>query len=251
MKKTLRRSAWILVPLLVFSVLVLRATPAQWGVALAGLPVQMDGISGTIWHARVANVVVPYPGGHYSLGRLEWTLSPWSLLRLSPCLRFTTELENQTSAGTACVSLNQRLSLKDTRVSVPAAVAELWAPVRLRGQVDAHIAAMTLMNDQVRDLEGSGSWTNAEFHNSQTWVGLGTVAFDLSENGQGGLAAQIFDIEGPLAIDLSSSWELSGAYLIRGTIGLRPQAPVEIGQLLRIVGEEQQRDQFAIEWAGN
>lgn len=251
MKKNLKRSAWVLIPLLVFLFFVVRAVPAQWGIALAGLPVQMEGISGTIWKARVANVVVPYSGGHYSLGRLEWEMSPWSLLRLAPCVRFSTELENQTTAGTACSGLRGRLSLKDTRVSVPAAIAELWAPVRVRGQVDAHIASLTLVGEQVRDLLGNGSWTNAEFHNSQIWIGLGTIAFDLAENDEGGIAAQIFDIEGPLDLDLNSSVQLSGAYLIRGTIGLRPEASVEIGQLLRIIGEEVQRDQFRIEWAGN
>lgn len=251
MRKKLRLTAWILVPIVVFVFLVLRAMPAQWGIALAGLPLQMDGISGTVWRARVANVVVPYPGGHYSLGQLEWELSPWSVLRLSPCMSFTTELESQVTSGTACTSLSRRMTLKDTRVSVPAAVAELWAPVRVRGQLDAHIESMTMVNDQVTDLAGSGSWTNAEFHNSQTWVGLGTIAFDLLENGEGGVAAKIFDIEGPLEIDLESSWALNGAYLIRGNIGLRPQAPVEIGQLLRIVAQEQQRGQFAVEWAGN
>lgn len=251
MKKNLWRTAWILGPLLVFVFLVVRATPAQWGIALAGLPVQMDGISGTIWRARVANVVVPYPGGHYSLGRLEWELSPLSVLRLSPCVRFNTELETQISDGTACTSLSGRLVLKETRISVPAAVAELWAPVRVRGQVDVNIASMTLVNEQVRDVAGNGSWTNAQYHNSQAWVGLGTIAFDLSENGEGGIGARIFDIEGPLELDLNSSFNLGGAYAIRGTIGLRPQAPVEIGQLLRIIGEERQRNQFTVDWAGN
>lgn len=251
MEKNLKRTAWILAPLLVFLFFVVRAVPAQWGIAMAGLPLQMEGISGTIWQGRVANVVLPYPGGHYSLGKLEWEMSPWSLLRFAPCVHFSTELESQTSTGTACSSLRRRLSLKDTRVSVPAAIAELWAPVRLRGQVDAHIASMTLVGEQVRDLLGNGSWTNAEFHNSHSWVSLGTIAFDLTENGEGGIAARMFDIEGPLDLDLNSSVQLNGAYVIRGTIGLRPEAPVEIGQLLRIVGEEVQRDQFRIEWAGN
>lgn len=251
MKKNLRRSAWILIPLLVFIFLVVRATPAQWGIALAGLPVQTEGISGTIWQGRVANVVIPYHGGHYALGRLEWEMSPWSLLRLSPCVRFRTELEYQMSDGTACSTVGGRLTLKDTRLSVPAAIAELWAPVRLRGQLDAHIASATIVNDQVRELLGSGSWTNAEFHNSQIWIGLGTIAFDLSENGQGGIAAQIFDIDGPLDLDLNSSFDPAGSYLVRGTIALRPQAPVEIGQLLRIVAEEEQAGRFRIEWAGS
>lgn len=251
MKKNLRRSAWILIPLLVFLFFVVRAVPAQWGIAAAGLPVQMEGISGTIWRGRVANVVVPYPGGHYPLGKLEWELSPWSLLRLSPCVHFRTELESQTTSGTACSSLSRRLTLKETRLTLPASIVELWAPVRVRGQVDAYIASMTVVGEQVRDLLGNGSWTNAEFHNSHNWVSLGTIAFDLSENGEGGIAARMFDIEGPLDLDLNSSVQLSGAYDIRGRIGLRPQAPMEIGQLLRIVGEEVQRDQFRIEWAGN
>ncbi|MGQ9426936.1 type II secretion system protein N [Gilvimarinus sp. F26214L] len=251
MKKKLKGLAWILLPLLVWLALVVRNTPAQWGIWLAGLPLQMDGVTGTVWNGQVANVVLPYGGEAYSLGRLDWTLNPWSLLTLSPCARFNTELNGQTASGTACAGLGNRLILKDTEVSVPAAIAEIWAPVRVRGRVDAQIVHMTLAEDQVRSLRGSGSWSGASYHNSQSWVNLGTIAFDLTEDGEGGVGAQVFDIEGPLELDLNSRFTLAGAYAIRGNIGLRQDAPPELGQLLRIVANQTRPGQFSVEWVGS
>lgn len=251
MKKNAKRFAWIALPLLVWLVLVLRATPAQWGIAVAGLPVQMDGVSGTIWNGSVANVVVPYPGGSYSLGSLDWQLDPWSLLTLSPCAQFNTELASQTSAGKVCGGLGGTLVLEDTQLSLPAAAAEIWAPVRVRGQVDAQIQRLSYADNQIKELVGSGSWTNADYHNSQSWIQLGTIAFDLSEDGQGGVGAKVFDIEGPLQLDLNSQFSLAGAYAVRGNIVLRPNAPQEISQLLSIVAQETRSGEFNVEWVGS
>jgi general secretion pathway protein N len=251
MKKSMRILAWVAVPLTVWLALVIRATPAHWGIWLAGLPVQMDGVTGTVWDGRVANVVIPYGGNYYSLGTLEWDLDPWSLLTLSPCAEFSTELGNQTTAGTACAGLGGTLTLKNTELSLPTGIAEIWAPVQVRGQVDAQIQRLTFSDNQIRELNGSGSWSHAFYHNSQTWVPLGTIAFDLSEDSQGGLAAKVFDIEGPVEVDLDSRFSLAGAYDIRGNIALRPGAPQEIGQLLMIVARETQRGQFSVEWVGS
>lgn len=251
MRKNMKIFAWVLLPALIWLALVVRATPAQWGIWVAGLPVQMDGVTGTIWSGKVANVVVPYPGGSYSLGALNWQLDPWSLLTLSPCAQFSTELANQTSSGSVCGGLGGTVVLEDAQLSMPAAAAEIWAPVRVRGQVDAQIQSLTFADNQIRELKGSGSWSNADYHNSQNWVKLGTIAFDLSEDGQGGMAAKVFDIEGPLQLDLDSQFSLAGAYAIRGNIVLRPNAPQEIAQLLMIVAEQTQRGEFNIEWVGS
>lgn len=251
MKKSAKILALVLLPALFWLFLVLRAVPAQWGLWAAGLPVQMDGISGTIWHGRVANVVVPYAGGSYSLGSLQWDLNPWSLLAFSPCARFSTELASQTTSGRICSSVGGTVKLQDTELSLPAAIAEVWAPVRVRGRVDAQIQSLTFADNRIQNLQGSGSWTNASYHNSQVWVNLGTIAFDLSENGQGGIGAKVFDIEGPMQLDLNSDFSLAGEYAIRGNIALRPNAPQEIGQLLMIVAEETGRGQFNVNWVGS
>jgi general secretion pathway protein N len=251
MKKTTKTVFWIGLPLLIWLGLVIRATPAQWGLAMAGLPVQMDGVTGTIWDGRVANVVVPYGGAYYSLGELEWKLDPWSLLAMSPCAKFNTELGTQTTAGTACAGLGGALTLKDTQLNLPAGIAEVWAPVRVRGHVDAQVKNLVFADNQIRELQGSGSWSNAYYHNSQTWVPLGTIAFDLTQDGNGGLAAKVFDIDGPLKLDLNSQFSLAGAYDIRGNIVLKPGAPQEIGQLLMIVARETGRGEFSVEWVGS
>ncbi|MEX1031860.1 MAG: type II secretion system protein N [Cellvibrionaceae bacterium] len=247
----MKRFAWILLPLIVWLALVVRATPAQWGIWAADLPVQMDGVTGTIWNGQVANVVVPYPGGSYSLGTLNWELNPWSVLTFSPCAAFKTELADQTTSGTVCAGLGGSLVVEDAQVNLPAAVAEIWAPIRVRGQVDAQIESLTFADNKIRELRGKGSWSNAHYHNSQIWIKLGTIAFDLGEDGQGGMNAKVFDIEGPLQLDLDSQFTLAGAYTIRGNIVLRPDAPEEIAQLLAIVAEEIRRGEYNVEWVGS
>ncbi len=138
------------------------------------------------------------------------------------------------------------------QLTVPAAaVADLWALVKVEGDISVQLESAEFNQAAVTQLQGKGSWTQARYHNSESWLGLGTIAFDLSEDGSGGLKAKIFDIEGPLKLDLNTQFSMSGAYDIRGNIDLRQEAPVEIGQLLQVIANQKGQNSFSVEWNGS
>ncbi len=222
--------------------------PAQWGIWLAGTPAQMEGVSGTVWSGRAENVVLPYDGGVFALGELNWQLKPLSLLTLNPCATVTTKLSNQTVEGVACSSITGNLTLKDLEINLPAAAAEMWAPVSVQGDVFVQIASLKMSGDKIKVLAGKGSWTGAKYHNSQTWMSLGAIAFELSEGKNGGIAAKVFDLEGPLELDLQSQFNLTGDFDIRGNIVLRQNAPQEIAQLLMIIAKQTDKGRYKFEW---
>lgn len=248
----MKKSRWIILLAVFWLALVVRATPAKWGVWLAGPPLQMSGVSGSVWSGSAANVLVPIQGGSYSLGSLNWKLKPLSLLTLSPCAKIETRLDTQVLSGVACAGLGGKISLSDMQLTVPAAaVADLWALVKVGGEISVQLESAKFDQDAITELQGKGSWTQARYHNSESWLGLGTIAFDLLEDGSGGLNAKIFDIEGPLQLDLNTQFSMSGAYDIRGDIDLRQEAPVEIGQLLQVIANQKGQDSFSVEWNGS
>lgn len=246
----MKKASWIILLGALWFVLVVRAIPAQWGIWLANVPVQMDGISGTIWSGRSENVALPFEGGVFSLGELNWKLQPLSLLTLNPCANVSTELANQTIEGVACSSITGNVTLKDLEVNLPAAAAEMWAPVSVQGDVFVQIERLKLSGNTIQALDGKGSWTGAKYHNSQTWMNLGAIAFELSEGNAGKMSAKIFDLEGPLELDLESQFNLTGQFDIRGDIVLRQNAPQEIAQLLTIIAKQRERGRFYFEWIG-
>ena len=231
-------------------ILIVRAMPAQWGIWLANTSAQMEGITGTIWSGQAASVVLPYDGGVYALGELSWKLKPFSVFTLNPCANITTKLASQTIEGIACSSIAGNLTLKDLEINLPAAAAEIWAPVSVQGDVFVQIESLTTSGNNIKTLSGKGSWTGARYHNSQAWMNLGAIAFELSENKNGKIDAKIFDLEGPLKLDLQSQFDLAGDFDIRGDIELRQNAPQEIAQLLMIVAKETKKGHFKFEWIG-
>ena len=226
-------SYWIGVLVIFFILIVIKNVPAQWGLAVANVPLQMSGVSGTLWNGKAATVVVPLQQGSYALGEVEWQLNPLTLLSLKPCADLAARLESQLLTGTACGGLNGSVQLKNTQIAVPAKVAEIFeVPLEIDGEILVNIESLALANNQIEQISSSGSWADARFYNSTSWVSLGTLGFDLVEDGQGGIRADIYDIEGPIQVKLDSQFNLNGDYNTEGQLQLRASAPREIGEML-------------------
>jgi len=257
------KAYWITALVVLFLVVVIKNIPAQWGLYLIKAPLQVSGLSGTVWNGKAASVVLPLQQGAYALGEVQWQLSPWSLLAVTPCADIKTKLENQQISGNACVGLGGSLELENTQIAVPAKIAEVFAPiVEVDGEILLHVETLDLDQNQIKNLTGSGSWNGARFYNSTSWVGLGTVGFDFNDDGQGGIQAKIYDVEGPIQVQLDSQFNLTGNYLTEGEIQLRPNAPQEMRDLFEnytnVAREVQEvlslfvrstgRDTYSIRW---
>lgn len=247
----MKKRYWISLLVLLFVALVVKAMPAQFVLGLTKPPVLMDGVSGTIWKGKAGNVVLPYQGSFFSLGKVEWQLNPFSLLLLKPCAKINAELEAQEINGNVCASAGGDIVLKNTTVSIPARAAEIWAPVSIEGEIFLNIEELDYADNTVKSLTGDGSWNQARYHNSQAWMSLGQIAFELKENDKGGIHAKVFDIEGPMKLDLNSNFSIAGAYDIRGDIELRQNAPQEISQMLSIIAQQKGQNKYYFEWVGN
>lgn len=247
----MKKSLCIAALVVLWLALVIGQIPAQWGISLAQAPVLLDGVSGTIWSGSATNAVLPYQDLSYSLGKLTWRLNPWSLLTLHPCVDLSSELQNQSLSGHACAGLGGSAEFDHVSVQLPAQAAELWLPVNVRGDLSFYIEHLVMHDDHIDKLQGKGSWTNARYFNSLDWINLGGIAFDFKESPQGGVQAQVFDIEGPVELKLSYEFTLQGTYTLNGDVKLRPNAHESIAQMLSVVADELERGHFKIEWAGS
>ncbi len=254
---------WISALVVVFLFVVIKNIPAHWGLWLANAPIQMSGVTGTLWDGEAASAVVPVPDGTYALGEVEWQLSPWGLLAAKPCATVKTNLDDQKITGEACVGLNGDLKVENMQIAVPAKTAQILVPVvEVQGDILMLIESLEIKNNAINQLSGSGSWNGARFYNSTSWLELGTIGFELGDNGQGAITAKIFDVEGPLQLQLESQFDLLGKYLTEGEVGLRPNAPTELAELLNnytnvsrdiqqvlsLFVERKGRDQFSVRW---
>ncbi|WP_339616815.1 type II secretion system protein N [uncultured Gilvimarinus sp.] len=204
---------WILLAVILWLAFVIVQVPASWGgyMMTRNGALALTGISGTVWHGRASMASVKIDGRDYSLGELSWDLHPLSLLSLSPCADIRTNLERQQVSGTACANLNNKLTLRDADISVPASlVKDLPENVEISGQLSAHIQQLELKQQQLLALTGNVSWSAARLNNGQRWLNLGAFAAELSATEDGAILADVFSLEGPIDLKGNVTMPLTG-----------------------------------------
>lgn len=245
---------WIVVAVLFWLALVIKDVPASWGSkmfngAIDGL--QLSGVTGNLWNGQAARALLEYQGDTFSLGEMRWQLHPWSLLTLSPCVDFQTELHRQRLEGEACVHLDGSWSLHNSEFNGPAALIELWMPVQVDGELSVRLDELRVDGDRIEKLQADSSWRNARFHNSQQWLSLGSFASHLEADSDGGIGGEIFDIDGHVSLKLVAEVPYRRPLSLQGSAQLRVGAPREIAQWLTIMGYREVNGSFDIVWVQN
>ncbi|WP_339899292.1 type II secretion system protein N [uncultured Gilvimarinus sp.] len=208
---------WILLAVVFWLVFVIVQIPASWGgyMMTRNGALALTGISGTLWHGRASMASVTIDGRDYSLGELDWQLHPMSLLTLRPCADLTTNLERQQVSGTACAGMGNKLTLRDTDISVPASlVQDLPDNVEISGQLSAHIKQLNIEQQNLQALEGNLSWSAARLNNGQRWLNLGAFAAELSATEAGEIYANVFSLDGPIDLKGNVTMPLTGGVII-------------------------------------
>lgn len=199
-----RKKLWIPLGLVLFLVFAIINIPATWAGYLLtrGSGLALSGITGTVWQGRASLASVRTAAGEHSLGQVSWQLGGLSLLTLSPCAQVTTRLPQQEFDGEVCVSLNGSLQLHNANIAVPAALLQPHLPVPIQGQFSSHIDELQLRGNVLQSLKGKLTWNAAKVNTGATWLDVGSFAAELSDNGDNGIKAQVFQLSGPMDVTL-------------------------------------------------
>ncbi len=244
---------WVVGAALLTLLLVAKDIPAKvagdfLSQRISGL--MLKGVAGTFWQGRAGSARYVWQGNVYALGELRWNIEPLSLFSLNPCAKVSTSLGKQQTSGKVCVDWQGTIDISDANISGPAALAELWLPIQVAGSLSAQVVELQLQENQLSSLQANVSWQDARFHNSHDWLALGSYAARLQEDGQGGVKADVFDLQGPLKIKLKASLPRNASPSTTGTLRLLEGAPPEIGQVLTAFGFTQSGGEYQLNWPG-
>ncbi len=233
-----QRLIFALLILLAVTAGVIAAFPARWAWAWFGpelAALRVEGIEGRVWEGRALRVWV----GEEFLGRLDWTLSPWSLLRGAP------ELKMRLSGGPATVSAHlvrashDRLRLPRLHLTLPARFAEpaLDLPALvLLGAIEIDLEDLELSRFGLERARGRLAWRNAAVSGAAE-AELGDLFGELEAPALGRVDARLRDGGGPLAME--GFFELRGL-VYRGEVRLAARAgDPRVAEALRYAGEPQ------------
>lgn len=195
---------WIPLCIILFLVFVISNIPAIWGAYLLtrDTGVAVSGVTGTLWNGRASLASVRTNNQEYSLGQLSWSLSPLSLLTLSPCVQVTTNLPMQQFTGEICSSSGGAVNIRNADISLPVALLQEKIPVPIQGQLSSHIDELELRGDVLLKLKGNFTWNSARVNTGTRWLDLGSYAAELSDNGNNGVSAKFFQLSGPVDVTL-------------------------------------------------
>ena len=198
------KKLWIPLGIVLFLVFVITSIPAIWGayVLTRGTGLAMNGVTGTLWNGRASLVSVRNGPQEISLGQLNWTLSPLSLLTLSPCAQVTTNMPMQQFEGEVCSSLSGVLKVRKADISLPAALMQSKVPVPIQGQFSTHIDELELRGNVLLKLKGNLTWNGAMVNTGSRWLDVGSFGAELSDNGNNGVSAKLFQLAGPVDVNL-------------------------------------------------
>ena len=251
MGSKLVKSLLLFALIIYFVFLVVARTPASWGawaVHKAVPEVWLTGVTGTVWDGRAGGGAVLLGDQALPLENLHWQLKPWSLLSLKLCAEVNLQLMGQPASGIFCGAPGNRLSARNVQLSGPMALASETLVLPLAGLASIQLQNLRMKGERVEALEGNFSWRDARWHNSENWVSLGAFAAKLSANEQGGVQAQIFDLDGPFTVDLTGNYVLHQQPSLTGTVAASPEAPEQIRSALQFVGVPMDDGSFRIAW---
>jgi len=237
---------WILGGVALFLWFVLTSIPAVWGGYLLtrGTGLALSGVTGTIWNGRASLASIKQQEKEYSLGQLSWSVHPLSLLTLKPCVLLSTRLDKQTFEGDVCVAMGGELTLNKADVTLPVALVQQYIPIPLMGQLTAHIDTLSLRGNVLLDLSGKLSWTGARVNNGANWMELGSFGADLVDDGRNGIKATVFELEGPLDIDLVAELKAPAGGRVQGKFAAQRTfiASANAGALLGMFAQQEAED---------
>jgi general secretion pathway protein N len=215
------------------------AFPARWAWAWFGpkdSALRVEGIEGRLWEGRALRVWLR----EEFLGRLDWTLSPWSLLRGQP------ELRLRLTGGATTVSAHLvresagRIRLPRLHLTLPARLAEpaLDIPALvLLGAVEVDLEDVELSRFGLERARGRMAWRNAAVSGAAE-AHLGDLHGELEAPSLGRIDARLYDGGGPLALE--GRFELRGLrYQAEARLAARDGDP-RVREALRFAGEPQE-----------
>lgn len=252
---TLLKIPFALFMVLYFSYLVVSSAPAAWAIWFLNKSapgVWMSSIEGTMWKGRANSAqLIILNESPIALGQVEWTLNPFSLLALRPCISLTTTMPKQTIVGDVCHSLGSGInSVKNFSLDVPVSALQNFIPMDATGDLSVQILQGQFdASGRISELDANASWQRGRVKFDGNWLALGSFAAKVKGNGGGGAIAELFDLEGPYKVSLNGELQnYQQGWNVQGTISPQAGASDLIVQGLQILGEDLGDGSYKVQW---
>jgi len=210
--------------------------------------VWLNSVEGTIWNGRAAASQIDVKPVAIPLGKISWELNPWSLLALNPCVKFETSQKGQNISGTLCHGVGGRSSVENVAVDSSMAIISGLVGTDLKGRGSLEVQSAEFTQSQIKKLSASLTWQNSRIFVIDEWLALGSYVAKFRENENGGVTAEVFNMEAPLTLKMTADWTAKQGWGADGTVQPGPGTPEKIVEGLKAFGEEIEPGNYKFTW---
>lgn len=204
-----------------------------------GAPLQLQGISGSVWQGDAT--AVSWRGR--AIGSLHWDLKLLPLLLGELGADFSAQSAQGYLQGEARVPLAfGSIRLSGLKGQFPLAevmplMPSLPIPVAVAGTASLDIRQLEIdLATLTADAEGRLNWHGAEVLSPQAFK-MGNLQADITTDDKGGVAAQLKDLGGPLKLDAKFQFKPDRSYSLSGTVAAGREADASLQQALSWLGK--------------
>ena len=171
----------------------------------------LNDVKGSLWRGEAGHAVVEIHGGTLSLGKVRWSISPLSLLWLSPSLHLNAEKPGQSIVFYATLYPTGGVKLTDVRGEFPLAVIEQWAPLLIDGHVFFNLPLLEASASEIKKLQGAVNLREVAWVGGDTIMPFGNYQANVAMS-SGEVNVKLRDHDAKLALQGEVSALLSGQY---------------------------------------
>lgn len=224
---------------LLFLLMLFPAATAWSWFAPKGLPLQLQGINGSIWQGSASQT--SWKG--QPLGTLHWDLQVLPLMLGKLGAGFSIQTPQGYLQGEVTAPLTSGpIRLSEMSGQLPLAELMRFAPsmpipVAVAGTATLNISQLEF--DPVTRAVGAtgrANWQSAEVLSPQAFK-MGNLQADISTDGEGVVVAQLKDLGGPLQLDAQFQIKPDQTYHLSGTVAAANSAEASLQQALAWLGQ--------------
>ena len=196
--------------------------------------IHLSGYSGTLWNGAAAQAALSIGPDWISLGSIQWSLSPLSLLMLSPRIELHSEWGRQRLEMDMRVSPGGALRVYRLDSRFPASLVRQWLPVQLRGDISLSVQDLALAGKTLKSGSGKLTWQRAYWIGNNSGQNLGDYLLEFRVGESGRLTAEISTLGGP--VQAAGTLSVQGrSYSVDVRLGSREGFGMEIGSALQLM----------------
>lgn len=244
------RSILVIVALIVIGVALAPASLVSMAAARWAPQIHMSEPTGTIWRGQSDQVMVTFNQAKLELGKLNWKLSPLSVLTINPSVDITIEAPAHQAQVRVSATRDQVVTVDKMEGEFPLSMLEPWVPLLVKGDLAFVVDHIVFTRKELLAIDGVFNLQQADWLGGDVDMPLGSYIAQVSLDDNKDIFIQINDFSATLGIDGHVTISPKGTYHFQSVLQTRDGLAPEVAQSVSWFGKKNAQGDIVVDNTG-